>query len=127
MSSTVERQAADFTPGTPHKFAGATGSTSYLISDLGLTAGTYMCMRLDGGGTRAHIRFGSVVGVTVDYSTTDTGSPPNATAASNAPHLTATQDAGYEHVRIPAGTTHLALQCEAAAGVVRIMSATGTG
>lgn len=125
--STVERQAADFTPGTPQKFAGATASTSYEIADLGLTAGTYMCMRLDGGGTRAHVRFGAVVGVTVDYTATNTGTPPDSVAAANAPHLTATENAGYEHVRIPAGTTHLALQCEAAAGVVRLMSATGTG
>lgn len=127
MSSSVERQAADFTPGTPNKFAGSVTSTAYEIGDLGLTAGTYMCMRLDGGGTRAHIRFGTVVGTTVDYTATNTGTPPDSTAAVDAPHLTASQDAGYEHVRIPAGTTHLALQCEAAAGVVRIMSATGTG
>lgn len=125
--STVERQAADFTPGVPQKFAGATASTAYEIGDLGLTAGTYMCMRLDGGGTRAHVRFGTVVGVTVDYTATNTGTPPDSVAATNAPHLTATDGAGYEHIRIPAGTTHLALQCEAASGVVRIMSATGTG
>lgn len=125
--STTERQASDFTPGTPNAIAGATSSTAYEIADLGLTAGTYMALRLDGGGTRAHIRFGTVVGVTVDHTARNTGTPPDSVAATNAPHITAADGEGWVHVRIPASTTHLALQTEAAAGVVRIMHATGVG
>lgn len=125
--SKTERQASDFTPGTPNAINGATSSTSYEIGDLGLTADTYMALRLDGGGTRAHVRFGTVVGVTVDHTARNTGTPPDSVAATNAPHITVADGEGWLHVRIPAGTTHLALQTEAASGVVRIMHATGVG
>ena len=125
--STTERQASDFTPGTPNAINGATSSTAYEIADLGLAAGSYMAVRLDGGGTRAHIRFGTVVGTTVDYTARNTGTPPDSVSATNAPHITVADGEGYVHVRIPALTTHLALQTEAATGVVRIMHATGTG
>lgn len=125
--STTERQASDFTPGTPNAINGATSSTAYAIADLGLSAGSYMAFRLDGGGTRAHIRFGAVVGTTVDHTARNTGTPPASTAAVAAPHISAADGEGWIHVRIPAGTTHLALQTEAAAGVVRLMHATGLG
>lgn len=127
MTSKTERQASDFTPGTPNAINGATSSTAYEIADLGLSADSYMALRLDGGGTRAHVRFGSVVGTTVDYTARNTGSPPDSVAATDAPHITVSDGEGYVHVRIPASTTHLALQCELASGVVRIMHATGLG
>jgi hypothetical protein len=127
MTSKTERQASDFTPGTPNAIDGATSSTAYSLSGLTLSAGSYMAIRLDGGGTRAHVRFGTADTVTVDRTTRNTGSPPASVAASNAPHISVADGEGYVHVRIPADSTHLALQCEDASGVVRIMHATGLG
>ena len=45
MTSKTERQASDFTPGTPNAINGATSSTAYEIADLGLSAGSYMALR----------------------------------------------------------------------------------
>lgn len=123
MTSTVERMASDFTPGTPNARTTVTTAERILLSDAGIAAGDYVLFRSHGA--YSYVRFGDVT-VTVDHTTRNTGTPPATVAAANAPHIAL--DPGEEkRFRVPAGATYLSHISDVTTGVLRFGGATGAG
>lgn len=120
----VNMEADNAAGGTPNAINNSASSVAILLSDAGIAAGDFVNMLTTS--TTTHIRWGTSAAVTVSHSARNTGSPPATTPAADGPHVTLIASVP-QRVRVPAGTTHVAIISEAASGVLRFVKAVGQG
>lgn len=127
MSSTIERQAADFTPGTPH--ARATVTTAELIVLPTGWAGKFVEFTAatgSGSAVDVAIRFGTETALPVIADRSALDGSGNLTADVSVPHVYVLAGTS-KRVRIPRTATHLCHISGATTGCLRFVLATGEG
>lgn len=126
MTSTVERQASDFTKHLTniHRIAGSVSSTAYTLADAGIAPGQYAFFVADGA--KFYVRWGTSAGVAVSPTAVSSGTPPSITPSATAPHMVI-PSGQQQRERVPPTATHFAIVADAAAGYVTFGEATGEG